>query len=340
MTIRTFMRLSDTTSRCVLKLPSYTVKLHIPYTYRNVRGFRRLKNSFKQPESPFTRLNAENRPVQFSKLLKPFVFTITFTGVTIVTTAIWEYESIRKQTYKIINHFRQYYNVKTGWRKEMEAWWRNLTDGQRMFAPICFLNVLVFLAWRVPALQNIMLRYFCANPASSASCWSMILSTFSHYSLLHLAANMYVLHSFSTGIVASLGKEQFLALYLSSGVISSFASHFYKVVFGLPGLSVGASGAIMGVLGFVCTEYPDTRLAIFFLPMFTFTASMAIKVTMTLDFTGCVLGWKYFDHAAHLGGALFGMQVFWQAWGNANIWRKREPILMFWHELRNPRKSQ
>lgn len=30
---------------------------------------------------------------------------------------------------------------------------------------------------------------------------------------------------------------------------------------------------------------------------------------MTLDFTGCVLGWKYFDHAAHLGGALFGMQV-------------------------------
>lgn len=68
----------------------------------------------------------------------------------------------------------------------------------------------------------------------------MILSIFSHYSLLHLAANMYVLHSFSTGIVASLGKEQFLALYLSSGVISSFASHFYKVVFGLPGLSVGA----------------------------------------------------------------------------------------------------
>lgn len=30
----------------------------------------------------------------------------------------------------------------------------------------------------------------------------------------------------------------------------------------------------MGVLGFVCTEYPDTRLAILFLPMFTFTASM------------------------------------------------------------------
>lgn len=65
-------------------LPSYTVKLHIPNTYKNVRGFRRLKNSFKRPESPFTRLNAENRPVQFSKLLKPFVFTITVCTVIIV----------------------------------------------------------------------------------------------------------------------------------------------------------------------------------------------------------------------------------------------------------------
>jgi len=30
---------------------------------------------------------------------------------------------------------------------------------------------------------------------------------------------------------------------------------------------------------------------------------------MTLDVVGCILGWKYFDHAAHLGGALFGMWV-------------------------------
>ncbi|XP_043500474.1 presenilins-associated rhomboid-like protein, mitochondrial [Polistes fuscatus] len=338
MTTRTFMRLADATNRCVFMLPSHTSRLHVPNAYKNARGFKRLKDSSKQPESPFTSLEGENGPVHFSKLLKPFVFTITFTGTTLIATAILEYERIRKQTYKITNYFRQYYNIKTGWRKEMEIWWKSLTDGQRMFAPICFLNVLVFLAWRVPAFQSTMLRYFCANPASNVTCWPMILSAFSHYSLLHLAANMYVLHSFSTGIVAALGKEQFLALYLSSGVISNFASHFYKVAFGLPGLSLGASGAIMGILGFVCTEYPDTRLAIFFLPMFTFTASMAIKVTMTLDFTGCMLGWKYFDHAAHLGGALFG--IFWQAWGNANIWRKREPVLMFWHELRNPRKSQ
>lgn len=68
----------------------------------------------------------------------------------------------------------------------------------------------------------------------------MVLSTFSHYSIFHLAANMYVLHSFSTIAVAALGKEQFLAVYLSSGVIASFASHVYKTMLGVPGLSLGA----------------------------------------------------------------------------------------------------
>lgn len=63
----------------------------------------------------------------------------------------------------------------------------------------------------------------------------------------------------------------------------------------------------MGVLGYVCLKYPDTTLSIMFLPMFTFSAGTAIKFVMGVDILGCLLGWKYFDHAAHLGGALFGM---------------------------------
>lgn len=68
----------------------------------------------------------------------------------------------------------------------------------------------------------------------------MVLSTFSHSSFLHLAANMFVLNSFSSIAVSGLGKEQFLALYLTSGVISSFVSYFYKAAFRMPGFSLGA----------------------------------------------------------------------------------------------------
>lgn len=45
----------------------------------------------------------------------------------------------------------------------------------------------------------------------------MILSTFSHFSFFHMAANMYVLWSFSTSAISMLGREQFMAVYLSAG---------------------------------------------------------------------------------------------------------------------------
>lgn len=48
-------------------------------------------------------------------------------------------------------------------------------------------------------------------------CSPMLLSTFSHFSLFHMAANMYVLWSFSSSIVNILGQEQFVAVYLSAG---------------------------------------------------------------------------------------------------------------------------
>lgn len=67
------------------------------------------------------------------------------------------------------------------------------------------------------------------------------------------------------------------------------------------------SGAIMAVLGYVCIRYGDSQLSILFLPMLTLKAATAIKFILGVDIAGCVLGWKLFDHAAHLGGALFGM---------------------------------
>ncbi|XP_025266908.1 presenilins-associated rhomboid-like protein, mitochondrial isoform X2 [Camponotus floridanus] len=337
MTVRTLLHLGDTTGRCFFAtIQNCGPRLQTPQ-YRQIRSLRRSQISLKQSASPFPNVHIESGAVQPARLWKHLGFTIMFSSASMVGAAIWEYERIRSQTYKIIQRYRQFRINRTGWRGEIETWWRNLTEGQKMFVPICFINVVTFLAWRVPAFQKTMVRYFCANPAN-ATCWPMLLSTFSHYSIFHLAANMYVLHSFSTIAVTTLGKEQFLALYLSSGVIASFASHAYKIMFGVPGLSLGASGAIMGVLGFICTQYPDIRLSIIFLPMFTFTAGMAIKGIMAMDVVGCTLGWKYFDHAAHLGGALFG--IFWQIWGNANIWQKREPLLTLWHRFREYSRSQ
>lgn len=63
----------------------------------------------------------------------------------------------------------------------------------------------------------------------------------------------------------------------------------------------------MAVLAYVCVQYPETKLSILFLPQVQFAASSAIQVIMGIDLAGILLGWKFFDHAAHLGGAAFGM---------------------------------
>ncbi|KAJ6669159.1 hypothetical protein lerEdw1_007968 [Lerista edwardsae] len=247
------------------------------------------------------------------KLVKPFFFTVGFSGFAFGSAAVWQYEALK---YKVQNYFK---DTRTDWmnkmrpqkglgfRKQINLWWNSLSNGQRAVSGIIAANVLVFCLWRVPSFQRIMVTYFTSNPASRVLCFPMLLSTFSHFSFLHMAANMYVLWSFSTSIVSILGREQFMAVYLSAGVVSTFASYVCKVATGRYGPSLGASGAIMTVLAAVCTKMPEARLAIIFLPMFTFTAGNALKAIIALDSAGLLLGWKFFDHAAHLGGALFGM---------------------------------
>lgn len=129
------------------------------------------------------------------------------------------------------------------WSTEMETLWNKLTPGERIYAPIFVINLVVFGLWRVPRLKPLMLKYFCSNPAAKAICWPMVLSTFSHYSLFHLFANMYVLHSFSAA-ANGLGREQFVALYLSAGVLSSLTSYMFKIAIAQPGYSLGAVSAI------------------------------------------------------------------------------------------------
>ncbi|XP_051255643.1 presenilins-associated rhomboid-like protein, mitochondrial isoform X4 [Dicentrarchus labrax] len=252
-------------------------------------------------------------PRAFSRLLRPLVFTVGFTGCSFGSAAIWQYESLKSRVQSYFDEIRADWLEKLrppkrgDVRKEINQWWHSLSEGQRTVTGIIAANALVFCCWRVPSLQRSMIKYFTSNPASKTLCSPMLLSTFSHFSFFHLAANMYVLWSFSTSAVSMLGREQFMAVYLSAGVVSTFVSYICKMATGRFGPSLGASGAIMTVLAAVCTKMPEAKLAIIFLPMFTFTAANALKAIVAMDTAGVVLGWKFFDHAAHLGGALFGV---------------------------------
>ncbi|XP_069574436.1 presenilin-associated rhomboid-like protein A, mitochondrial isoform X1 [Brachyistius frenatus] len=291
-----------------------------------------------------------------SPLFKPLMFTVGFTGCSFGAAAILQYETLRSrvqtakddaESEKLIQgsqnrtHWHNWWNQLSGFQRQLillmstvDDFWSSLTEGQKTATGIIAVNAVVLCCWRIPSMQRSMIKYFTSNPASKTRCLPMVLSSFSHYSIIHMVANMYVLWTFSSGIVSLLGKEQFLAVYLSAGVISSLVSYMCKTATGRFYPSLGASGAVMAVLAAVCAKVPEAKLGIIFLPMVTFTAGNALKALVAIDTAGLILGWRLFDHAAHLGGALFG--VWYVAYGHKLIWRKREPLVKLWHDIRSP----
>ncbi|XP_040910454.1 presenilins-associated rhomboid-like protein, mitochondrial [Toxotes jaculatrix] len=289
-------------------------------------------------------------------LFKPLMFTVGFTGCSFGAAAILQYETLKsrvqtakdeEQSEKILQgsqdmaYWHDWWNQLSAFQRQLilvmsmvDDFWSSLTEGQRTVTGIIAVNAVVLCLWRIPSMQRSMIKYFTSNPASKTRCLPMVLSSFSHYSIIHMVANMYVLWTFSSGIVSLLGKEQFLAVYLSAGVISTMISYMCKTASGRLYPSLGASGAVMAVLAAVCAKVPEAKLGIIFLPMMTFTAGNVLKALIALDAAGLLLGWRFFDHAAHLGGALFG--VWYVAYGHKLIWRKREPLVKLWHDIRSP----
>ena len=89
--------------------------------------------------------------------------------------------------------------------------------------------------------------------------WSTLLtSMFLHGSWLHLIANMWALWIFGDNIEDYLGHGLYLLFYLLSGVAASALHTIFNVGSTVP--SVGASGAIAGVMGAYFLLYPAARV--------------------------------------------------------------------------------
>ena len=73
------------------------------------------------------------------------------------------------------------------------------------------------------------------------------------------------------------------------------------------GISLGASGAIYGLVGLLTWTLPHVQSHIIFLPFFHTDLRTLLGGFMLLDIAGIVFGWRVFNHWAHLGGALFGL---------------------------------
>lgn len=87
-------------------------------------------------------------------------------------------------------------------------------------------NAVVFGMWHLDAVsKDFMLRHFTTSyEAVHSGRWHTLLTAaFSHFSLMHLLANMSVLYVMSSLVLPRLGSRRFLALYLTGAAASSAA---------------------------------------------------------------------------------------------------------------------
>jgi len=99
--------------------------------------------------------------------------------------------------------------------------------------------------------------------------------------------------------------------------------------------SVGASGAIMALVGIVGTTFPESRLSLAFVNQVvphSFSADTGVKALIAIDVLGLLFGRRFFDHAGHLGGMAFG--IWYAKYGHALARRHRDAVVENWHRLR------
>lgn len=206
-----------------------------------------------------------------------------------------------------------------------------MTTGEKIAVGTVFINFIVLGAWHLPAVRHLLSKYFISHSTPSKIALSpMILSCFSHSMPLHFAVNMYALYSFSNISTMLLGPEQLIGMFISAGTVSSFVSIAHRLMTKKWTPSLGASGAILGVVAYVCIKQPDSRLLLFFIPI---AAGNAIKAIIAFDTVGLLARWSFIDHAAHLGGTLFG--VWYAMYGEQLFYKHRREIVGRWHKLRS-----
>ncbi|KAI9004231.1 hypothetical protein BC832DRAFT_531793 [Gaertneriomyces semiglobifer] len=189
-----------------------------------------------------------------------------------------------------------------------------LGSAKRTVYTIIGINVGVWMLWQLPHARSkaFMMRHFTHHPGSGRS-YTMLTCMFSHESFMHLLFNMYALSGFAP-VLQDRGfqgsTEQFVAFYLSTGMLSSLGSHLVGTYRAMSNHvlkpSLGASGAVWAVVAGCAAIAPHMPVGIIFLPGLSFTMGELLPVLLGIDLVGLLRGWEVFDHAAHLAGAISG----------------------------------
>lgn len=159
---------------------------------------------------------------------------------------------------------------------------------------IALMIIIFFLIQKIiPGFEDFLIL----NNLSYSQPWRFTSSIFLHGSLIHLLSNLFALIFFGLALEKLIGSNKFLFVYLSSGIFANIiAINFYPS-------SLGASGAIMGIIGALTIIRPLMNVWAFnmIIPMF-----IAAILWIFVDSIGIFMP-SNIGHISHLSGIFIGI---------------------------------
>jgi membrane associated rhomboid family serine protease len=180
-----------------------------------------------------------------------------------------------------------------------------------------------------PYLRNAFIEHYALVP-DRLYLPAFLTSMFLHGGWLHLIGNMWFLWVFGSHIEDAMGSGRFLIFYLISGVASAAVQFVTSV--GSPVPTVGASGAIAGVMGAFLILYPKVRVVtLIFIVIFVTTYDLPAALMLIYWFVlqlfsglgslGSVSQAQGIAWFAHVGGFLAGILLVRLFIGNRKRYR-------------------
>ena len=180
---------------------------------------------------------------------------------------------------------------------------------------LIIINALVFFAQIFLDKSFDIIEFFALYPYNSGlfKPYQLVTHMFTHANFMHILFNMYALWMFGAALERVWGPKRFLVFYLVCGLAAGFTQLFFS-----DAPSVGASGAIMGLLAGFAFLFPNTEFFIIPIP-FPIKAKYMVAIYAAIDLFGGFHPGKADNiaHFAHLGGLVMGF-ILVIVWNKTN----------------------
>ncbi|MCM1293215.1 MAG: rhomboid family intramembrane serine protease [Bacteroides sp.] len=218
---------------------------------------------------------------------------------------------------------------------------------------LIIINIIVFVATLVPSISGKLMAYCSLHfyEAPNFNLAQLVTYMFMHGGFIHLFFNMFTLYMFGIALEYTMGSKRFLIFYMVCGVgaaliqeavwaltlpdivIEAFAAQNYVSVSDVSNYmaihpeimkmnlniftTVGASGAIYGVLMAFGMIYPNRPIYMMFIPVPVKAKYMVLMWGGLELLMGMSEASDGIAHFAHLGGMIFGFLLitYWKKKG-------------------------